>query len=168
MLAPCAGAATVDPRSLVLRTSEVPSGFVPDADTGTRTNADLARTDPRNWKLIAGMGRVTGYLAGWDRDRTQDSLVSSADLFRAEPGARRMLALYDNELRRAGIKGLRRHAVALGDGGGLWDGGASSELAFVGWRRERVFGYVAGWGIRSDVILRLARLQDRRIAKALG
>ena len=167
MLVASAGAATVDPGSLVLRSSDLPRGFVQDSETGVRTNADLAGSDRRHWRQIAKMGRVTGYRASWDRQRGQDSIVSSADLFRGEAGARQMFDLYAAELNRSGIKGLTRRAVALGDRGAIFDGGASSELAFVGWRHGRVFGYVAGWGVRSDDVLRLARSQERRIAAAL-
>ena len=157
----------VDPRSLVLRSSDVPKGFALDRDeTGLRTNESEGKTKS-GAALIARFGRVTGYEAEWDGDRGLASIVSRADVFRTPAGARGLLRLSTSELRASGIKGLRRTAVGIGDEGYVFHGGPHAELAWVQWRSGRVTGSLAGWGVTRDVLVRLARTQQRRIAAAL-
>jgi hypothetical protein len=166
-LAATAGAAQVDPRLLVLRTADVPVGFVADRkDTGVRTNEGEAGSSRASRALIARLGRVTGYAAEWDRGRGNESIVSRADVFRAPTGARRYVELSASTLRRSGIAGLRRSPAAIGDGGYVFHGGPAGELAWVLWRSGGVAGMVAGWGVPRSTTLALARTQQGRIAGA--
>jgi hypothetical protein len=167
LVAPAA-AADVAPRALVLRTSDVPAGWALRRDeTGVRTNEDEAGTDRRSRALIARLGRVTGYQAEWRR-APMDSIVSRADVFRSRNGARMYVELAAGSLRSAGIRGLRRSAVDIGDAGYVFHGGRSGSIAWVVWRSGSVAGMVVGWGVRRDVSMALARKQQRRIAIARG
>ena len=112
------------------------------------------------------MRRITGYQADWDR---QDASINArVDLFHAPAGARMLVSMYATQMRQSGIKGLLTSPVRLGDGGWIWHGGPSSEYNVVAWRSGRVFGSIAGLGITRDRTLALARVQQRRIATALG
>jgi hypothetical protein len=168
--APALGAG-VDPRALVLRTSEVPEGFVVDRDdTGIRTNEDEAGGNAANRRFLERTGRITGYLASWDRGREPDTITARVDLFRTRAGARVLLDRYASEMRKSGIRGLRRSSVPLGEQGWVWHtktGARSSDLVLVFWRSGRVLAGVAGWGISRARTLDLARIQQDRIAAAL-
>ncbi len=169
LLAVPASAADLDPRMLVLRSTDVPAGFVLDReDTGVRTNEKEAGANRQTRALIARLGRVTGYEAEWDRDRDLEVILSRADVFRTRAGARMLLNEYATGFRTSGIKGLRRTAVRIGDEGQVYHGGADSRLTWVSWRSGRVSAIVAGWGIARSATIALARAQQRRIAAALG
>jgi hypothetical protein len=168
-LAASARAGAVEPKVLVLRSGDVPAGFVVDAqDTGVRTNEGEADSNRTGRALIARLGRVTGYEAEWNRERGQESIVSRADVFRTASGSQRYVELSAAMLSRSGIKGIRRDRMTIGDGGYLFHGGSSGELAWVLWRSGRVAGMVVGWGVPRGTTVALARAQQRRIAAALG
>jgi hypothetical protein len=163
-------AAAVDgaPRALVLRSTDVPAGFVLDRkETGVRTNEDEAGTDRASRALVKRLGRVTGYEAEWRRG-ADESIVSRADVFRTKAGAQSYLDVAAAGLRVSGIKGLRRSTIRLGDQGYVFHAGATAELAWVVWRFGEVTGVVAGWGVPRDVSIALARKQQRRIVSAAG
>jgi len=163
-----ASAAQIQPGSLVLRPSDVPArmGFRVDrSQTGVRTNEREARQQPRVGPLFERWGRVTGYQLELERDR--DVIGARVDVFRNARGADRMLAWYDRELRRGGIGGLRRRAMALGDRAYLYGGRSPAAFTLVVWREGRVLAILAGIGIPQRTTLQLARTQERRIAAGL-
>jgi hypothetical protein len=168
--APALGAG-VDPRALVVRTSEVPAGFAVDRQhTGTRTNEDEANGSAASRRFLERTGRITGYLASWDRGRGPDTITARVDLFRTRAGARMLLDRYVDEARKSGAKGLRRSSVPIGDWGWVWHtqpGAPAGDLGFVFWQSGRVVAGVAGWGISRALLLELARTQQGRIAAAL-
>jgi hypothetical protein len=159
-------AAELDPGALVLRQSDVPAGFEVDrVQTGSRTNEQEAKSDPRAAALFERWGRVTGYEAGFDRGSA--SIDSRADLLRTAKGARMLLDFFELEMRKGGIKGLVRSRVRLGAEGWVYRGRSPFAFTVVAWRYKRVFAGVAGMGISRDGTLALARVQQRRIAAAL-
>jgi hypothetical protein len=168
VLAAPVAAAESTPRALVLRSTDVPAGFVVERkETGIRTNEDEAGSDRKSRALIERLGRVTGYQAEWRRG-ADESIVSRADVFRTQAGARGYVSAAAAGFRTAGIKGLRRSSIRLGDQGYVFHAGASAELAWVVWRSGEVCGVVVGWGVPRDVSIALARKQQRRIASAAG
>jgi len=161
-----AGAASVDPSTLVLRPSDVPSGFRVDrSQTGVRTNEREARNDPRLPALFRRWGRVTGYEIEFDR---AGALINSrADVFRSDRGAAGLLAWFDREVRVQGQPPARRIRVEIGAGGWLYRGKQPEPFALVVFREGRVFGGVAGIRDARKLVVGLARKQQRRIAAAL-
>jgi hypothetical protein len=160
-------ALAVQPGSLVLRSADVPAGFVLDREaSGIRTNADEGGSDRKSRALIARLGRITGYQSEWHRGAERDSIVSRADVFRTKDGARRYVDLAADSLRASGIKGLRKSVIRLGDEAYVFHGGPTGEIVWVVWRSGRVAGTVVGWGVQRAVTLSLSRTQQRRIAAA--
>ena len=166
-IAASSATAAVDPGRLVLRSTDVPAGFVADTkSTGVRTNQDEAGTDRKSGKLIVRLGRVTGYQAEWRR--ASEVVVSRADVFRTRAGARTYIGLAATSFRNSGIKGLRRSTIRLGEEGYVFHGGASDGVVWVVWRSGTVAGMVVGWGLSRATGVGLARKQQRRIASARG
>ncbi len=67
LLVTSARGSSVDPRRLVLQTSDVPAGFHLDRHSSRYfSNAAFGRGGPRLRKLVAKSGRITGYLAIYD------------------------------------------------------------------------------------------------------
>jgi len=160
-----AATGAVDPKSLVIRPAEVPRGFRLDAaETGVRTNEDEIR-GPKLTALYEGWGRVTGYQAEFRRQ--QDIIGARVDVFRDARGASRLLAWIDADMSKAGMRGLRRIRLQLGDRAWLYRGKSPSDFSFVIWREGRLCAAVIGWGVSERQTLRLARLQQRRIEAAL-
>ena len=81
--APALGA-TPDLGRLVLRASDVPTGFVvvPD-ETGPRSNRQEWRDEPQAREILRKAGRVTGYESRFERGL--DSIASRVDLFAVRP-----------------------------------------------------------------------------------
>ena len=155
----------VDPSKLVLRQTDLPTGFrVERAEV--RTNAEQARSDARAGRLFARWGRITGYDARFVRGT--DGISSRADLLRAPAGARMLFDFFEGEVRKSGIKGLVRSRVRIGDHGSLYRARSPVAFAVVVWRHERVFAGVATTGVSRERALALARVQQRRIAAVLG
>lgn len=166
LLPTAASGKTLDPARLVLRLSDLPAGFRVDRDeTGLRSNAREARSDPRLPRLFARWERLTGYQAQYDRGG--QTVASRVDVFRSRQGAAGFLAWYAAELRRSGIGGLRRSPLRLGDGGWLYQGAAPTIFFVAVWREGRVFAGAVGLGLERARVLGLARVQQRRIAAAL-
>lgn len=163
---PALAAKPVDPGRLALRQADLPARFEADRDdTGVRTNEMEAKSNPTFRSKIVEWGRVTGYEAQWDRD---SSFVSSRiDLYRSAFGSIRQLSYSDAELRKGGIKGLRRTRLALGDGGWLYDSPTPGIFVVAIWRHGRVFSGVAATGLTRTQAVALARVQERRIASEL-
>jgi hypothetical protein len=161
-----AAAASPNPGTMVLRASDVPQGFVVDpAETGLRTNEREWRDEPETRRLFRRAGRVTGYESRFDRKL--DSIASRVDLCRGPAGPGLLLDYFDEEMRKAGIKGLYRSRLALGDEAWLYGDRKGEVITFVVWREGRVFSGVVGNGITRARTLALARLQQRRVAAAV-
>jgi hypothetical protein len=94
-------------------------------------------------------------------------ISSRADVLSNADGARFVLSWIDREARTSGIRGLKRSAVRIGAEGWLYTGGSPFVLTFVIWRHDRVFAGVAGTLVSTEQVVRLARVQQRRIAAAL-
>ena len=165
--APAVSGAAVDPKDLVLRPGDVPSGFWLDTkESGLRTNEREAREHPESREPFRRWRRVTGYLAEYDRRDAE--IVSRADLFRNSSGARAMLRFVDREFGRSGFQGLRRAPAGVGVEGWIYTGrGSATEFTAVYWRHGRVCAAVAGIGVSKSRVLALARAQQKRVAAAL-
>jgi hypothetical protein len=112
----------------------------------------------------ARAGRIDGYVAVY-RDGAGRRVNSRADLYRQQSGAHDVLGFADAELRKAGIKGLRRSRVEIGSEGWIyWGGSGDFALAVVAWRHRRVFASIATSGLSRSTTLAIARKQQRRIA----
>ena len=164
-LARPAGAATVDPKPLVVGPAEVPRGFRVDPDeTGLRTNALEARESPQTRPLFRRWGRVTGYQVRYE-GRDDASIEARVDLFRTARGARGLHRWVLREMQKAGIKGLVRAPAHLGSEGTLYSYG---RYVIVYWRHGRAWSALAGFEVSKNRTLAAARAQQRRIAAALG
>ena len=161
-----AAASGLDPEGLVLSQTDVPTGFRLDRDeSGVRTNELEAREHPETRALFTRWRRVTGYQAAYERSDSR--IEARADIFRDRDGAHSLLAWVDREVRKGGVKGLKRARAGVGGEGWVYWGGSSSTVAFVVWRHSRVWSGVAGMGLGKARVLALARLQQQRIAEAL-
>jgi hypothetical protein len=166
LLVPLA-AAEVSPKALVLQQADVPRGFMLDArKSGLRPNSTEAKSDAEARRMLARAGRVTGYENEFER-RDEAMISSRADVLSNADGARFVLSWIDREARTSGIRGLKRSAVRIGAEGWLYTGGSPFVLTFVIWRHDRVFAGVAGTLVSTEQVVRLARVQQRRIAAAL-
>lgn len=170
-----AAAAELDPSALVLRQSDVPSGFrLDEKESGVRTNARRARDTPELKSLYARAGRVTGYEATFmrlDRKLLDPYVIESyVDVLRSRSGAAMVLDEFDTQARTTLRKQtrLRRSPVELGEAGWRYAGRRSVPFAFVAWRHGRVFAVVFSLNVSPEQTFALARKQQRRIATALG
>lgn len=169
LLAVPAGAASVDPKTLVLARSDLPAGYrLARDESGLRTNEQESKDSREARELVVRSGRLTGYEATWGKPGTMAQ--SRADLCRRPSGARILFDFVVQEMRKSGIKGLRRAPAGIGAESWLYSGGDSqaSGFALVVWRYERVFAGIVGIGLTRTFALELARKQQRRIAHALG
>jgi len=166
LLAVHASAADVDPKALVLRQADVPSGFRLDLQaSGVRTNASESRRSSELRALLTRSGRVTGYEAEFDG---RDAMIRSrTDLFRRPEGARMMLIWVDKQARLSGLKGLKRARAGVGAESWIYWQASASGSAVAIWRYGAAFAGVQGLGLSKARVLALARKQQRRIAAAL-
>ena len=166
MLGVPAFVAEINPKALVLRQADMPAGFRLDRDeSGIRSNASEAKNDPRLPTLFRRWERLTGYEVEYDRESA--TIQARADVFRRPAGARQLLDWYDREVRKAGLKDLRRAAARVGSQGWIYRAEFPTAATIVVWRYGRVFAGVLGEGITAEPTLALARAQQRRIAAAL-
>jgi hypothetical protein len=169
LLAGTAVAAEPNASALVLRSGDVPPGFVLERDeSGWYPNGKVG-TSKRARTLIARLGRVTGFRNRWvvrEHGSIHRVITSSADVLREVAGARLYVKLGSGDLERSGINGLRRSPVRLGDEAWLVHGDSDDVLAWVVWRSGRVGAMLLGWGLRPTETLALARVQQRRIEAA--
>lgn len=164
-----ASAAQVDPSALVLARPDVPAGFRLERDeSGPRTNEEESKNGREARELVVRSGRLSGYETRWSGRET--TLNSRADLCRRPAGARIIFEFVVAEMRKSGIKGLRRTPAGLGNESWIYSGSESQVSGFVlvVWRYERVFAGIVGVGLTRKVALELARKQQRRIARAIG
>jgi hypothetical protein len=169
-LVPPAGSATVDPRLLVLRATDVPAGYRL-GESGVLTNSSETKREPALTKLYRSWGRVTGYHAEFETvDGSRGpSFESRSDLFRWGAGAHSYLMALDREMGRAGIAGLERTQATIGAEGLVYGGSAAaSAYALVLWREGRAVGAVIGIDTPRAQTVALARRQQLRMDRALG
>jgi hypothetical protein len=169
LLAIPAGAASVDPKTLVLARSDLPAGYRLNRDeSGLRTNERESKDGREARELVVRSGRITGYEATWGK--REITLDSRADLCARSSGARILFDFVVQEMRKSGIKGLRRAPAGVGADSWIYSGGdaQASGFALVVWRYHRVFAGIVGVGLSRTLALELARKQHRRIARALG
>ena len=173
-----ASAARVDARLLVLRTSDLPTGFKVDrGSTRYWSNAAFANGKSRLRKLASDAGRVSGYSVGWDHGGGAPSrtILSVSDLCRSGAGAHLIFRDDDDEQRRVnaervkkGGRAYKRRAPAIGNEAALYWSAAGPRFTFLVWRTGRAVLGVVAWGITPEKTVALARLQQRRVETALG
>jgi hypothetical protein len=165
-LAMPASAASVDPKALVIRPSDVPAGYVLSrSESGVRTNQQEATESPEAGRLFRRLGRVTGYQMIFERG--ERTIEARADVFGSPASAREMLHWADRQARLAGVRGLRRARAGIGAVGWVFDVGSPSVVAYVYWQHGSVWSALGGRGMSRDRALALARVQQRRMAAAL-
>jgi hypothetical protein len=163
-----ASGATLDPRALVLREADVPTGFVLDpSESGYRSNAREAGGDAALLVRFKSWGRLNGYLAVFERQRAR--LESRAVVFRERRGARSVLAWYHRELVANAPAPPRRTPASIGDEAWVYriSSPAIGDFTLAVWRYDRVFAVVVSEGIPRARMVALARAQQRRILAAL-
>lgn len=169
-LAAPASSAVVDPSHLVLRASDMPTGFRPSS-SGVLTNAGESAREPALASLYRSTRRVTGYHAAFETsDGTGGPTIQSrSDVFRQAAGAHMYLVAFDREMRRAGIAGLTRTSARIGSEGLVFGGSAAgSAYTLVIWRVGRAVGAVSGIDVPKARTVALARRQQLRMDRALG
>lgn len=160
-------AAEIDPSTLVLRSTDIPSGYVlVRRESGRQSNERAARGFPRFRELSRTWGRVTGYQRIFERG--ERSIEARVDVFRGASGARRMLAWSEREARLAGVRGLRQGRADVGAEAWVFWGGSELVTTYVYWRYGPVWSAVGGRGMPKQRALELARRQQRLIAAGLG
>ena len=162
-----AAGGAVEPRTLVLGPGDVPAGFrLDDAESGVRSNAREAKGGVETARIIARSGRVTGYRNVFAR--RSSSIESRADLCRTPVGAATLLDWFVLEMRKSGIRGLKRSRVSVGGEGYVYSGGKPSAFTLVTWRHGRVWAGVVVLGLTKDRAIALARVQEQRIEAVIG
>jgi hypothetical protein len=155
-----ASAAQIDPRTLVLRQSDVPEELRRDPTS----SAVISNADRRDFgaRFVARAGRITGYVATYADGGI--AVQSWADLFRAPRGAQMMLARDHGKWQALGPPDDRW--ARAGIGAESWVSRRFAVNTVVLWRYGRVYAGVHS-NLGSRRTLALARLQQRRIAAAL-
>ncbi len=162
------GASTVDPEALVAKKADIGAGYRLDAaDSGGLAERGGEQSDPAMARIAARNGRVDGYVAVYEDGRGR-RVISRADLYRRQKGAKNVLGFADLGMRKAGIKGLRRSRIAIASGGWIyWGGSGDFALAVAAWRHGRVFASITTAGLTRKASLAIAMKQDRRIVASL-
>jgi hypothetical protein len=160
-----AAAADVNPKALVLQPGDVSVPRLVRQESGVQTNAALSKNDPEARALIPRTGRITGYVNLYEY-KDGRSLWSWADVLRKPSGARVLLAHTDREMLEPGT--FRRTSVDVGRQAWLYAKRTGEPTAVVAWRHGRVFAVMGAEGLSTGRVLALARIQQRRIANALG
>jgi hypothetical protein len=153
----------VQPKALVLHTSDVPRGY-------KLSNTELLGnpgpgSKPSFRELAKRTGRVTGYYA--DFTQRSNEITSVAELFRRPAGARAYFAWYEGQLKTQGESSRSR--IALGDGGWVYRVRSQPNSTFVLWHDGRVVSSLVCHKAQGhrELALALARKQDRRATAAL-
>jgi hypothetical protein len=177
LAAGAAGAATLDPRPMTLRLTDVPAGF---ARTKAHyvSNVQAARND-RTGKSFAKLGRLNGYDADYKRSAVTGlvEIDSTASTYRTAAGAHGSLAIsFRAASAAAGYTRVSLGRKPLGDEARMVEttvrrNGFDVRLDVVMWRRGRVFAAIIGGGIAGTVsaqqVAGLARLEDAHIQASL-
>ena len=159
-----APAATLDPKSLVLRRDDLAGvGWIPSADNGYRTAAQAAQSAPPG--TSARLARY-GYRRGYDaRFGSPSALVGSAAYVFATPaGAKDAFAIYRGTP-PAGTKPIP--LAGVGDASLAFRSTSRPRLTAVVWRNGRVVSIVLTGGLYDEDTVQLARTQSRRVIRAL-
>jgi hypothetical protein len=175
LLAAIASAAGLDPRSLVLTQADMPAGYRLDRnDSFVMSNARFSGGIRANEKLVARSGRITGYLATYERRAGERlrTIRSRTDVLATPAGARLLLSALDASMRKTNAKrppllAYGRERAGIGGEGWVHWSGSPGYFVFVMWRHGRVLGVVDSWGVGRERTLALARVQQRRLAAAL-
>lgn len=168
-----ASAAPVDPQALVLRQADVPGRFTVDPRESEVTSNEFYSRHGLA-KLVARTGRIGGYRRVFRVGRSRvDVIQSQVDLFRRPDGARAFLARVDAEQRRHNVRrgvihAYGRERAEIGEESWVYWSGHPGYYVLVAWRHDRVLGLISSWGVGRVGSLKLARIQQRRMATALG
>ena len=165
-----AGAASVDPKALVLPQADMPARYLLDPGNSmaiSRAFVLSAKNDGARDLLRAGF--VGGYFARYqssDPPRWR-SITAGAYVFRGSAGARKALPSMVAGTNR-GLGRARR--VTLGDEGWVLSSGTGETGTYVVWRHGRVLSFVICLQTTQHrtVALAHARKQERLIAAKLG
>jgi hypothetical protein len=168
ILALPASAVSVDPKALVIRPSDVPADYVLSRnESGVRTNEQEAKESAEAGRLFRRLGRVTGYQMIFE-GRDERTIEARADVFGSPAAAREMLRWADRQARLAGIRGLRRARAGIGAESWVLYLRTAWVETYVYWRYRSVWAALGGRGLSKEQALALARVQQRRMAAALG
>jgi hypothetical protein len=169
--------AAADPKGIVLRQGDLPTGFAKAASPGYEPLAKAAKADKISTATLKAYGYLNGYEADFSRDVSLNDMTSgavdidsSASIYRNGAGAKASLA------RTA--TACRKHGTTLSVGAKIGDASAlcsiktktgtfTTRVYALSWRRGAVRSTVliAGidGGVSASEAVRLARIQDRRI-----
>ena len=169
-----------DPKTLVLRLADVPSGFA-RASGSYVSNAQAAREEREPLAKYTAWGRMNGYAAVYNRSASAgsnpkglSSVESAASVYRAASGAHAAFAHWVAATPQSGGK-VTSVAVGspLGDESHAFrvestNGGVSVLEYVVGWRTGRSVGTVTanGTGIDPKSIVDFAKKQQTRMRAA--
>jgi hypothetical protein len=173
----------LDPRTLVLATTDVGPGFeVDETLTGPVSNAEVARGRPAGYEAkLEEWGRTGGFARQVRREgkagsgvRAADGVNSVASVYEDEDGASESFATGVRDYGQAGF--APQGELGIGDEGRIFRGtatlgGRQVEYTVATWRRARVIASVVVEGdvgrVSPATLKDLARKQDRRIDAAL-
>lgn len=168
--------AALNPKDLVLRPSEVPTGFAPDRKNSRYwSNAALVRDRPDLAQLLQRTGRVNGYRYTYRREvGPRIRYVSSgAETHTSIAGAQLYLRWIDQEQRknnrtreRKGQEPYARLRVRIGEQGWMYVEGPPRDYVLIAWQQGRVVASLHTWGVGVQSTLALARTQQERINNA--
>ncbi len=165
-----------DPPNLVVHLADLPAGFTPVPGESLRTPLEWVLADP--WSVgaraLIRRERVGAYQRSfWTRDR--ERIECSAALYRSSRGARQVFGLRTGRFgafaathlngRWTRVPRIGDQSTALRAEGGGWRG-----LAVL-WRYRAVLSSCTTASLRAATMrwtVELARLQQKRIADALG
>ena len=157
--------ARLEPRALVLQSSEVPAGY----ELQERSSGDIRAVGAPD--VLARPGLIGGYYATyWNtRAATSKVIVSASYLYRSPAGAKAALSATEREARRNAPVSLERRRIQIGSGGMLYTAHSRERATAVLWRFDRVLA-VLNCSSQLDhekLALALAKTQQRRVAAAL-
>jgi hypothetical protein len=171
ILAAAASAGAIDPRTLVLRQSEVSAGFVLDRQASHATPNSTYTRPAGLREVVARSGRVTGYVSLFRKGKVK-VISSGVDLYHRPAGARMLLSYHDAQQRRYNkrrgvLQAYGRERAGVGSESWVYWSGYPGYYVLVVWRYGRILGAVQSWDLGREPTLRLARLVQKRIAAAL-
>lgn len=174
-----AGAATtVDAKTLVLEREDVPDGFQVDSRRSTYiSNAAFAAGNKAQQRLVLRTERLDGYQRTFNQrvPSAINTVLSTSHLFRGSAGAHVLFAEADAEQRalnaaraKQGGRAFRVSRGVLGDDSSIYWSRSRPWYVLALWRTRRVVAVIGSWGVGRQKTVELARLQQRRIDRALN